>query len=68
MPRRARVFAEGGLYHVYNCFARGAEVFREGDEAERFGEKLRLVRDRDGWTVFAWCLVSNHYLCAAAHK
>ena len=52
---------EGGLYHVYNRFARGAEVFREGDEVEHFREKLRLVRDRDGWTIFAWCLMSNHY-------
>jgi len=61
MPRRARVFVEGALYHVYNRFARGAELFREGEEAERFLEILRGVRDRDGWTVYAWCLMSNHY-------
>ncbi len=26
MPRRPRVFVEGGIYHVYNRFARGAEI------------------------------------------
>lgn len=61
MPRRPRVFVEGGIYHVYNRFARGAELFGEGDEAERFLDLLRTVRDRDGLVVFAWCLMSNHY-------
>lgn len=61
MPRRPRVFVEGGIYHVYNRFARGAEVFKEGDEADRFLELLRHVRRRDGLTVFAFCLMSNHY-------
>ncbi len=61
MPRRPRVFVEGGIYHVYNRFARGAAVFGEGDEAERFLELLRKVRDRDELTVFAWALMSNHY-------
>ena len=52
---------EGGLYHVYNRFARGAAIFDEGDEGERFLELLRRTRDRDGLTVFAFCLMSNHY-------
>ena len=26
MPRRPRVFVEGGIYHVYNRFARGADL------------------------------------------
>lgn len=61
MPRKLRVLVEGGIYHVYNRFARGAKVFGEGDEAERFLEMVRKVRDRDGWTVFAWALMANHY-------
>ena len=61
MPRRPWIFIEGGIYHVYNRFARGAEVFCEGDEAGRFLSLLRKVRDRDGLTVFAWALMSNHY-------
>jgi len=61
MPRKPRIFVEGGIFHVYNRFARGAEVFREGDEADRFLDLLRKVRDRDGLTIFAWALMSNHY-------
>jgi putative transposase len=61
MPRRPRIFVEGGIYHVYNRFARGAGVLREGDEAERFLDLLRKTRDRDGLTIFAWALMSNHY-------
>jgi hypothetical protein len=33
MPRRPRVFVEGGIYHVYNRFARGAELLAEPEEA-----------------------------------
>jgi REP element-mobilizing transposase RayT len=56
-----RVVVEGGLYHVYNRFARGVKIFDEGDEGSRFLELLRLVRDRDGLIVFAYCLMANHY-------
>ncbi len=51
MPRRPRVFVEGGIYHVYNRFARGAEIFSEGDEAEKFLELLKKVKSRDGLTA-----------------
>ncbi len=61
MPRRPRVFAEGGIYHVYNRFARGAGLFADPEEAIEFLEILRKARDRDGLTVFAWAMMSNHY-------
>ncbi len=38
MPRRARVFVEGAMCHVYNRFARGAELFREDVEPEELLE------------------------------
>ena len=61
MPRRSRVFVEGGIYHVYNRFARGADLFADPEEAIEFLEILRKARDRDGLTVFAWALMSNHF-------
>jgi hypothetical protein len=36
MPRALRVLIEGGLYHVYNRFARGEEVFADRSEAVEF--------------------------------
>ena len=61
MPRRRRVVVEGGLYHVYNRFARGEEMFGDENEAPRFVEMIREVKRRDGFVVYAWCLMSNHY-------
>ncbi|MCP4901113.1 MAG: hypothetical protein GY906_29435 [bacterium] len=59
--RAPRIFIEGGVYHVYNRVARGMRVFGDDDEAERFVGLLREVRDRDGQTIFAWCLMGSHY-------
>ena len=61
MPRRPRVFVEGAIYHVYNRFARGADLFADPEEAIEFIEILRKARDRDGLAILAWCLMSNHY-------
>ena len=61
MPRRPRVFVEGAIYHVYNRFARGADIFADPEEAVDFIEILRKARDRDGLKILAWCLMSNHY-------
>ena len=61
MPRKPRVFVEGGIYHVYNRFASGEAVFGDPEEALEFIELLRFVKQRDDWTVFAWSLMSNHY-------
>ena len=61
MPRAPRNLLEGGLYHVYNRFARGGEIFAERGEAERFVEMIREAKRRDGFSLYAWCLMSNHY-------
>jgi len=61
MPRHTRLFLPGAIYHVYCRVARGEFVFDDQDEALEFIEKLREVRDLDSWTIFAWCLMGNHY-------
>lgn len=55
------MFVEGGIYHVYNRLASGESVFADPEEAREFIELLRYVKQRDGWTIFAWALMSNHY-------
>jgi REP element-mobilizing transposase RayT len=59
--RAARVFIEGGIFHVYNRIARGVRVFGDDDEASRFVEGLRDVKNRDGLTVFGWVVMHNHF-------
>jgi REP element-mobilizing transposase RayT len=61
MPRRPRLFLPGATYHVYCRVARGEFVFEDESEAIAFVDTVRTVRDLDGWTVFAWCLMGNHY-------
>ncbi len=61
MPRAGRVFVEGGVYHVYNRLGRGERVFQGEEAAVQFVELLRDVVGRDELTVFAWCLMPNHY-------
>jgi len=61
MPRRPRFLIEGGIYHVYNRFTNGEPVFSDVDSCERFLDLVREVKARDGLTVFAWCLMTNHY-------
>jgi REP element-mobilizing transposase RayT len=61
MPRRPRVFVDGATYHVYCRVARGEPVFRDQLEAGALVETLATVKRRDELTVFAWCVMSNHY-------
>jgi REP element-mobilizing transposase RayT len=61
MARRPRIVVEGGLYHVYNRISSGEPVFADPNEAMEFKEIIRDVKKRDGWTVFAWSVLSNHF-------
>ena len=61
MPRRPRQLIEGGVYHVYNRAASGESVFSDPEIAIGFLDLVREVAQRDKWTVFAWCVMSNHY-------
>ena len=60
MVRRARIVVEGGLYHVYNRVSSGEHIFADPEEAMEFIEIVRDIKKRDGWTIFAWCVMSNH--------
>ena len=46
MPRRSRVFVDGGIYHVYNRFPRGVDLFSEPEEAIDFVEIVRWAEVR----------------------
>ena len=61
LPRRPRAFVEGGIYHVFNRTVRGDPIFLDPDECRRFLGLLHKVKVRDDLTIFAWCVMSNHY-------
>jgi REP element-mobilizing transposase RayT len=43
-------------------------VFAEPEAALEFIDLLRFVKQRDGWTVFAWVLMSSHYHLAIRNR
>lgn len=59
--RRPRIEIAGGLFHVYNRVASGEPIFADPEEAVEFIETIRETKQRDQWTVVAWCVMSNHY-------
>ena len=61
MPRRPRVFADGAIYHVYCRVGHGEPIFRDDAEAGALVETIASIRRRDELTIFAWCVMSNHY-------
>jgi putative transposase len=61
VPRPNRVFVSHRVYHVYNRLGRGERVFEDDGEATSFIRVLREVVERDALTVFAWCLMPNHF-------
>jgi REP element-mobilizing transposase RayT len=61
MPRKPRIFIEGGIYHVYCRASRGEAVFADDAEAKEFIQVAQRIKERDGLVVFAWALMSNHY-------
>jgi len=61
MVRRPRVVVEGGVYHVYNRVSSGEAIFADANDAIDFVEAIKEVKKRDGWTVFAWCVMPNHF-------
>jgi REP element-mobilizing transposase RayT len=68
MPRRPRLFVSGGIYHVYCKTHRGEFRFDDRIESDSFIQTVADVSRTHGFLVLAWCLMSNHYLCVAAHK
>ena len=61
MPRSPRLLTEGGLYHVYNRFARGEAIFEGAWESGRFLKLVEKTKMKDGFAIFAWCMMNSHY-------
>jgi putative transposase len=61
VPRNPRIFVPGAIYHVYCRTARGEFVFDDQQEVERWIDTVAFVSQQDRLTIFAWCLLSNHF-------
>jgi hypothetical protein len=45
---------------VYNRISSGEAVFANPAEAIEFIDIIKEIKKRDGWTVFAWCVMTTH--------
>ena len=60
MPREARQFVPGGLYHVIARGNRGQEVFLDDADRARFLTKLQEHLQVTGCILYAFVLMPNH--------
>jgi len=68
MGRKPRVHFPGALYHV---IARGNQrqaIFRSDADRRRYLDLLKQFRTRYDFHLYAYVLMSNHWLCGAQHK
>jgi REP element-mobilizing transposase RayT len=61
MPRPPRVEFPGALYHVTSRGNDRRRIFWDDTDRRTFLRHLTDVAMRDGFAVFAYCLMGNHY-------
>jgi len=68
MPRRARLDAPGTLHHV---IVRGIEkrrIVNDVADRKKFVDRLGGLAVETETSIYAWAIMTNHYLCRALHK
>lgn len=64
MARKPRLEYEGAVYHVISRGNYRADVFGHETTKAAFLKCLAEASEKSGWSVHAWCVMSNHYhLC-----
>jgi putative transposase len=61
MPRQLRIQYEGAIYHLMSRGDRREEIFRDDLDREDFLKTLGAARQKTGWQVHGYCLMSNHF-------
>ena len=61
VPRPLRSQLPDGCFHVTTRGVDGCPIYRDDDDRLAFLTMLALCVRRHGWTVHAYCLMSNHY-------
>jgi REP element-mobilizing transposase RayT len=61
MPRKPRVEAEDGYWHLTSRGALQAKIFHDALDFETLLGTLAEVAARVGWVVHTYCLMTNHY-------
>ena len=60
MPRQARKKSKTNIYHIMLRGINHQIIFEEREDYERFIKTLARYKTISGYTVYAYCLMSNH--------
>ena len=61
MARQARIEYNGALYHLTSRGNAQQDIYRNDEDRIAFLDVLRKARNRYNCTIYAYCLMSNHY-------
>lgn len=61
MGRKPRERSESATYHVLNRGVDRQPIFFGDADRVEFGRLLRVINEKFGITVYAYCLMTNHY-------
>lgn len=60
MPRRAREKSKSGIYHIMLRGINRQDLFEDDEDRLKFIEALSFYKEKSGYKVYAYCLMSNH--------
>ena len=60
MPRKARIHAESGIYHVMLRGINCQQIFEDEEDNRVFLDILRKYKEICAYKIFAYCLMGNH--------
>jgi REP element-mobilizing transposase RayT len=60
MPRGARKKSTTGIYHVVLRGINKQRIFEDSQDYRKFLETIKTNKDKSGYTLYAYCLMSNH--------
>jgi len=63
MPRQPRLDTPGVLPHVMGRGIDGIDIFSDKKDYMDFLDRLKSLCESKAMSVYAWSLMSNHYLC-----
>jgi len=58
---KPRLVEPGGIYHVSSRGTNREQIFFDDESRSCFLDQLARVVDRAGWTVYVYCLMTNHF-------
>jgi putative transposase len=61
MGRARRSFVPGGIYHLTTHGTDDRPIFVDDVDRQSFAMRLRRVALREGWAMYAACLMDTHY-------